>query len=246
MNTMNKLNKEQLTKVLNANFKLAKKADKDLADSISYTAKQYKEDATKVTKKDLLDLLKDVAKTLGDAFITPEVTPVAEHLKKSSSKKAEASKETTEEVKKPVKKSSPKKSDKKVLTSASAKAVEMLVTFPEEVSVGDEKYSRADDIKSMDDLYKALEAGEEIVFAFWWTKRHLKQFDYFMGWLGQPKSFDNDLDLATAMYVSDEKKVAYQISMYTEAVYTILPTDFEEVDGVRVAGGIEYQIYRKK
>ena len=33
--------------------------------------------------------------------------------------------------------------------------------------------------------------------------------------------------------------------MYTEAIYTILPTDFEEVDGLRMAGGIEYQLYRK-
>lgn len=118
--------------------------------------------------------------------------------------------------------------------------------FPKEISVGDDTYELAEDIKTFDDLYDALEKDEDIVFAYYWTKRHLKQFDYFMGWLGQPKSFDNDLDLATAMYVSDEKKVAYQISMYTEAVYTILPTDFEEVDGVRVAGGIEYQIYRKK
>ena len=89
-----------------------------------------------------------------------------------------------------------------------------------------------------------MNKDEEIVFAYYWTKRHLKQFSYFGGWLGQPKSFDNDLDLATAIYVSDEKKVSYQVSMYTEAIYTILPTDFEETDGVRVAGGIEYQIYR--
>lgn len=246
MNTMNKLNKAQLTKVLNANFQLAKKADKDLADSISYTAKKYKEDATKVTKKDLLDLLKDVAKTLGDAFITPEVTPVAEHLKKSSSKKDEASEETTEEVKKPVKKSAPKKSDKKVLTSASAKAVEMLVTFPEEVSVGDEKYSRADDIKSMDDLYKELESGEEIVFAFWWTNRHLKQFSYYQ-YVEQPKDFPDDLDLATCIYVSEERKICFNISLYTEAPYTILPEDLEaDQNGIRYTNGMEFQIYRKK
>ena len=116
--------------------------------------------------------------------------------------------------------------------------------FPKTIEVGDAKYELAEDIKTLEDLYEALNKDEEIVFAYYWTKRHLKQFDYFMGWLGQPKSFDNDLDLATAIYVSDEKKVSYQVSMYTEAVYTILPTDFEEVDGVRVAGGIEFQIYR--
>ena len=128
--------------------------------------------------------------------------------------------------------------------SENQKTVQMAKAFPKTLTVGDTTYELAEDIKTLDDLYEALNKDEEIVFAYYWTKRHLKQFSYFGGWLGQPKSFDNDLDLATAMYVSDEKKVSYQISMYTEAVYTILPTDFEEVDGVRVAGGIEYQIYR--
>ena len=97
----------------------------------------------------------------------------------------------------------------------------------------------------MDDLYNAISNDEDIMFAYYWTKRHLKQFTYFGGWVGQPKSFDNDLDLATAIYISDEKKVAYQVSNYTEAIYTIIPTDLEVADdGIRYAGGIEFQIYR--
>ena len=128
--------------------------------------------------------------------------------------------------------------------TSSGKAVQLASAFPKTLEVGDSKYELAEDIKTLDDLYEALNKDEEIVFAYYWTKRHLKQFPYFGGWLGQPKSFDHDLDLATAIYVSDEKKVSYQVSMYTEAIYTILPTDFEVEDGVRIAGGIEYQIYR--
>lgn len=143
------------------------------------------------------------------------------------------------------KKEAPKKDGVTALEgSENQKTVQMAKAFPKTLTVGDTTYELAEDIKTLEDLYNALNKDEEIVFAYYWTKRHLKQFPYFGGWLGQPKSFDNDLDLATAMYVSDEKKVSYQISMYTEAVYTILPTDFEEVDGVRIAGGIEYQIYR--
>lgn len=188
------------------------------------------------------------------------VSKKQETKEESSSKESGESEKTAEETQGVDEKKAPKKSlggKKKPATKKegvtvlntdadtnSEKAVQLAKAFPKTLEVGDSKYELAEDIKTLDDLYEALNKDEEIVFAYYWTKRHLKQFPYFGGWLGQPKSFDNDLDLATAMYVSDEKKVSYQISMYTEAVYTILPTDFEEVDGVRVAGGIEYQIYR--
>ena len=278
MKITSKTTKQELANVLGANAKVVKEQDKNLYDQMAYTSDMMKKDEKKVTRRDLVDLVKDVMKALGDKFIepalaqetpAPAVHPQAENavkkLTKGVSKKQEmkpakeepAKDKSTEEQgaekapKKSLGKKSTTKKSKEGVTdlepaTSSDKAVQLAKMFPKEISVGDDTYELAEDIKNFDDLYNALEKDEEIVFAYYWTKRHLKQFPYFMGWLGQPKSFDNDLDLATAMYVSDEKKVAYQISMYTEAVYTILPTDFEEVDGVRVAGGIEYQIYRKK
>ena len=282
MKITTKTTKEQLKSFLGANAKAVKAQDKDLFDQIAYADKMAKKDDSKVTRKDLVDLVKSVIALLGDKCVEPALaqekapaTPQAENsvkkLAKGVSKKQETKEETSseesgesektaeetqgaEEKKAPKKslgkKSTTKKSKEGVTdlepATSSDKAVQLAKMFPKEISVGDDTYELAEDIKTFDDLYDALEKDEDIVFAYYWTKRHLKQFDYFMGWLGQPKSFDNDLDLATAMYVSDDKKVAYQISMYTEAVYTILPTDFDEVDGVRVAGGIEYQIYRKK
>ena len=285
MKITTKTTKEQLKSFLGANAKAVKTADKDLFDQIAYADKMAKKDDSKVTRKDLVDLVKSVITLLGDKCVEPALaqekapaTPQAENsvkkLAKGVSKKQETKEETsskesgesektaeeTQEApakeekvdKKSAKKSlggkkAPKKDGVTALEgSENQKTVQMAKAFPKTLEVGDSKYELAEDIKTLDDLYEALNKDEEIVFAYYWTKRHLKQFPYFGGWLGQPKSFDNDLDLATAMYVSDEKKVSYQISMYTEAVYTILPTDFEEVDGVRVAGGIEYQIYRKK
>ena len=277
MKITSKTTKKELAEILGANAKVVKAQDKNLYDQVAYTSNMMKKDEKKVTRRDLVDLVKDVMKSLGDKFVepalaqetpAPAVQPQAENavkkLTKGVSKKQEmkpvkepAKEESKEEQgaekapKKSLGKKSTTKKSKEGVTdlepaTSSDKAVQLAKMFPKEISVGDDTYELAEDIKTFDDLYDALEKDEDIVFAYYWTKRHLKQFDYFMGWLGQPKSFDNDLDLATAMYVSDEKKVAYQISMYTEAVYTILPTDFEEVDGVRVAGGIEYQIYRKK
>lgn len=280
MKITTKTTKEQLKSFLGANAKSVKTADKDLFDQIAYADKMAKKDDSKVTRKDLVDLVKSVIALLGDKCVEPALaqekapaTPQAENsvkkLAKGVSKKQETkedtsseesgeSEKTAEETQGAEEKKAPKKSlsgKKKPATkkegvtdleptTSSDKAVQLAKMFPKTIEVGDAKYELAEDIKTLEDLYEALNKDEEIVFAYYWTKRHLKQFDYFMGWLGQPKSFDNDLDLATAIYVSDEKKVSYQVSMYTEAVYTILPTDFEEVDGVRVAGGIEFQIYR--
>ena len=281
MKITTKTTKEQLKSFLGANAKAVKTADKDLFDQIAYADKMAKKDDSKVTRKDLVDLVKSVIALLGDKCVEPAgsqerspATPQAENsvkkLAKGVSKKQETKEETSSEESgesentaeetqgADEKKEAPKKSlggKKKPATKKegvtvlntdadSEKAVQLAKAFPKTLEVGDSKYELAEDIKTLDDLYEALNKDEEIVFAYYWTKRHLKQFSYFGGWLGQPKSFDNDLDLATAIYVSDEKKVSYQVSMYTEAIYTILPTDFEETDGVRVAGGIEYQIYR--
>lgn len=291
MKITTKTTKQELKNILGANMKAVKEQDKDLFDRIAYADKVSKTDDSKVTRKDLVDLVKEVMKVLGDKIVEPalaqetpaEKTPVepqaensVKKLSKGVSKKqksmeesvpekvesektAEETQETpaTEEkvekvdTKKSAKKSSgakksaPKKDGVIALEgSENQKTIQMAKQFPQTIEVGDSKYELATDIKTMDDLYDALGRDEEIVFAYYWTKRHLKQFNYFGQLLGQPKSFDNDLDLCTSIYVSDEKKVAYQVSMYTEAFYTVLPEHFEEEDGVRVAGGIEFQIYR--
>lgn len=282
MKITTKTTKQELKNFLGANAKAVKSKDKTLFDRIVYADKMAKKDDSKVSRKDLADLVKEVIALLGKAVVEPALAqetpasaePKAENsvkkLAKGVSKKQEAKEESSDsdeevaeaqeeaktekkvDTKKSAKKSlggkkkeSPKKDGVTVLEgSENQKTVQMAKMFPQTLTVGDNKYELAEDIKTMEDLYKSYENDEEIVFAYYWTKRHLKQFPYFGGWLGQPKSFDNDLDLATAIHVSDEYKVCYQVSMYTEAVYTILPTDFENEDGVRVAGGIEYQIYR--
>lgn len=254
-----KTTKEQLKEFLNEVFPKVK--DENLAERIAYALAA---EADKVTRKDLVDLVKEFNKLVTGPVAEAPVEPTAENsvkkLSKGVSKKQEIevpdeskSEETAEdseeapekEAKKKLggKKNTPKKDGVKS-TETSKKSVQMATMFPKILEVGDSKYELAEDIKTLDDLYKALGNDEEIVFAYYWSKRHLRQFPYFAGVLGQPKSFDNDLDLATAIYVSDEKKVAYSVSMYTEAVYCTLPTDLEEEEGIRLSAGIEYQIYR--
>lgn len=264
-----KTTKDELTKYLGENVAEVKKRDKNLFDRIAYADKMYKKDQTKVTRKDLVDLVKDVMALLATSaapapkLATENQLKKSSTLKKGSAKKAEAKQEenTTEQAEETskvaqkeeakvdkksanktggAKKNTTKKSDDAVLAKKEAKVV-----MPETLELDGSKYECAHDIKSMEDLYKALEAEEVIVFAYSWTKTLLKQFRYFNGILPAPKEFPLDLDVATCIYVSDEYVVAYAVSQYTEAPYSILPDDFEEVEGIRYGSGIEYQIYRQ-
>ena len=264
-----KTTKQELANVLGANASLVKTTDKGLFDRLSYASKMFKKDETKVTKKDLADLVRATIKSLGDKFIEPvlaeepKAEPKAENstkvLKSNSSTKKKAvastpkeeSAEKTEpkkEEKKPVKKSSKKESGvSSVLNSeeeVASKAVLLAEVFRDEFELDGQKYKIARDIANMGQLHDALENDESLVFAMYWTARHLKQFNYSNGAVVAPKEFPMDLDLSTCIYVSDECKVAYAISMYTEACYMFSPDDIEESKGIRFCNGVEFQIYR--
>ena len=66
-----KTTKQELANVLGANSSLVKKSDKELFDRLNYASKMFKKDETKVTKKDLADLVRATIKSLGDKFIEP-------------------------------------------------------------------------------------------------------------------------------------------------------------------------------
>ena len=280
-----KTTKMELANVLGANASLVKTADKELFDRLAYASKMFKKDETKVTKKDLADLVRATIKSLGDKFIEPalaeekveehktaekteEVEKAENSVKKLGKKKSNKTEEKTKEVesepsedaeetaKEEPKKSAPKKdtkkgdSKKKLTKKEESKNEAELIAemeFPKELEVDGVKYELASDIKNMEDLYNAVneEDAPAIVFAFHWTKEQIKVFNYFGGQLPTPKSFPNDLDLATCIWASDSHVVAYAISMYTEANYCVLPEDFEEEDGVRYCQGIDYQLYRE-
>lgn len=262
MNTdVKKMNKAELAKVLNLNFGEVKKTNKSLADRIVYTAKSYKADEKSVTKKDLLDLVNEVSESLGDKLLleapaekseTPKVESQTKKLKAKSSKKDEGQKpeaeleEEPEEEKKPAgKKSTNKDSSKK--SAVNPRELVLAETFSDTITLDDgSQYEIAHDIKSMADLMKSYDNDETVVFAMYWTKRHLNQFGYFHGDFETPKDgFPLDLDLASCIYVSEDGVVSYATSLYTEACYMFFPKDFEEVDGIRFSGGVEFQIYRK-
>ena len=177
---------------------------------------------------------KPAAKKADEKSETPK-TPKKESTK-SEKPKAETPKKDT--------KKDTKKSVSEVL--ASRNGVVLLEQFPDTIEFDGNEYEKAEDITSMKKLHKAIEGQRDIVVAFYFPRRNLKQFGYFNNIMGKITEFKNDLDFCQPLYVSEEDKVAYLISLYTEAVFYILPEDFTPVDGVKIAGAIEFEIYEAK
>lgn len=270
---------ETLKQVLRDNFTAIKAVGTDDAKTLASTIKYASDHEDKTTRKDLVDMVKETMKLLGEKFVEP--MPVAAETKTETSgetqkkgKKSPAQPKAENSVKKPVgkkttkvedsdesdeeevaepktetkAKKSAKKSGKKsdavsVLegSDVNEKALLLAKKFPETLEIDGDKYTIDHEVSKVEDL-----ADGEFEFAFYWTKRHLKQFPYFNDWLGHPKSFKDDLDTAQLIYVSDDGKVAYCVSDATEGIYTILAEDMEESDGLRFSAGIEFQIYRKE
>src|SRR5574344_1875958 len=98
MKITTKTTKEQLVKALGDNAVAIKKANADLYQQMEYSSKMMKKDPAKVTKADLVAMVKEAIKTLGDAFKEPVLTPatvgaensIKKTLKKGAPKKSEA------------------------------------------------------------------------------------------------------------------------------------------------------------
>lgn len=248
---------EQLKNFLNANYKGVESADKALAESIAYAAKQMNKDPKSVKKSDLADLARQTIKLLGDKVVEA-VTPqpklvVAENstkpqggklkagAKKSDPKPEEPKKEPEKQPapKEEPKKEEPKKPKPEVMVSATAD------TFPKEIPADGGKLVLAEDILTYEAFKEACANREQFMFAFYWTKKYIKQFQYGSGYIPAPKEgFALDLDLASPIYFGEVNDVAYCASAQTDVLYQVMPEAFDVYDGVRYNMGIECQLYR--
>lgn len=219
----------ELTGFITENLEFVKTHSEELYNDILETNKKAKE--KKLTKKELVALATLVSNLIE---IETKKEKVANSVKpkggKNASKKEEAVKESANE--------SVRKVQEQELVLAKV--------FPTEVVVEGDTYKIATDIDSMSDLKKAFDKGSEIVIAMLWTKRHLRQFPYGIPELhGDVNEFPNDLDLAQAIYMSDDLKVMYAVSVYTDNCSTFLAKDIPQFEGLRFSNGMEFQIYIK-
>lgn len=248
--TTAKMNKEQMVKFLDEHFKEV--TDKNLQERITYTANAWKKSPDSVKITDLRPLVKEVEALLPQEESKPAPANSAKKTLKKSTKQEEPKTEETapkEEKKAPAKKTVTKKSEKKsaVKSSDTVKGIDIADNFSEIIETEIGTLEKAQDIKTFADLRNALASEQEIYFAVYWSKRLINQFGYSnIDSIKSPKSFANDLDLVSCIYIGDEDTVAVGISAYTDAPYTFQPKDLiiDEESGLRYVNGAEFELYR--
>lgn len=259
--TTAKMNKEQMVQFLDQHFNEV--TDKNLQDRIVYTANAWKKSPDSVKLSDLRPLVKEVEAILPKEESKPapanstkktlrksskKEEPVAEKTATAEEKKAPVKKEEKKEA--PAKKTAPKKPEKKPAVQKSEQkgtAFDLADTFADTIQTEIGTLEKAQDIKTFADLRKALANEEEIYFAVYWTPRLLKQFGYSpIDSIKCPKSFANDLDLVSCIYIGDEDTIAVGISAYTDAPYNFQPKDLivDEESGLRYVNSAEFELYR--
>jgi predicted peroxiredoxin len=160
--------------------------------------------------------------------------------------------ETSTKVLKKVDKKEDKKDTKKLHKNKdnkiTLKVKEVPQIFPphfENKEIG--KFQLRSDIKSIKDLYKEIEDGKELYICTYWNKTDLKKYTYDPLSINKEDipEFELDLDIMSIMFCSEEGKVVYGVSLYTEVNSAFLPHGFktDEKTGCRYTNGMEYQVY---
>lgn len=251
--------------------------EENLLSRINYTINGVEKNEAGVPKSDLYDLAKEIM-----SFIAPAPQPVAVENspkpKLGKKKVAEPVAETTDEAdeeeteaeteevapapaEKKTKKVTPKKEKaepaKVIATEGlTKKDLPMARIFPKEIdheSLG-KLIACPDKYHSIKEVREAIEGDKNLIFACYWTKRHIKEFAYSQSYeVPVPKGgFPHDLDTLQALYVCEGIDRIYALSTYTEAMFRfveedLVPTECEANDGskfmMRYSAGLEFEIY---
>ena len=251
--------------------------EENLLSRINYTINGVEKNEADVPKSDLYDLAKEIM-----SFIAPAPQPVAVENspkpKLGKKKVAEPVAETTDEAdeeeteaeteevapapaEKKTKKVTPKKEKaepaKVIATEGlTKKDLPMARIFPKEIdheSLG-KLVACPDKYHSIKEVKEAIEADKNLIFACYWTNRHIKEFSYAKSYeVPVPKGgFPHDLDTLQALYVCEGIDRIYALSTYTEAMFRfveedLVPTECEANDGskfmMRYSAGLEFEIY---
>lgn len=269
-----KTNKAGLMSYLSDSLK--KVTDSNLKQRMEYTIKKANKDLEGTAKSDLYDLAKEVMALLSApeapklAVVENSTKPklgkkskkVEEPIEQQEAEDAEEEEETPAPApktgkKKPVSKSKDKKKAEVETTSGVTKRdIPLAKFFPKEIdheSLG-HLVAAPDRYDTMDEIRKAFEEGKTLIFACYWTKRHIREFAYAATReVPVPKGgFPYDLDTLQALYVCEGIDRIYALSTYTEAMFRfdsedLVPVECETNDGekfmMRYSAGLEYEIY---
>ena len=229
---------------------------KEIQDAIAATPAPV-ENSPKLKAPKMGDkkLDKKVAEVLAEDEADEAEEEPEEEIEETPQKKAPA-KEKTSEKKSTAKKPAVKKPAVETTEGLTTKELPLAKIFPKEIdheSLG-KLIACPDKYYTVQEIREALDADKTLIFAAYWTKRHIKEYSYAQAYeVPVPKQgFPYDLDTLQALYVCEGIDRIYALSTYTEAMFRIssedlVPTDCEGNDGskfkMRYSAGMEFEIY---
>ena len=248
--------------------------EENLLSRINYTLSGVEKNEADVRKSDLYDLAKEIMGFIAPApkLVAVENSPKPKLGKKKSADTTEGTTEEEKETKAeteevaPAPKKNPKKVSSKKKKEEPAKVIAtdgltkkdlpMARIFPKEIdheSLG-KLVACPDKYHTIQEVREAIEGDKNLIFACYWTKRHIKEFAYGQTYeVPVPKGgFPYDLDTLQALYVCEGIDRIYALSTYTEAMFRfveedLVPTECEANDGskfmMRYSAGLEFEIY---
>lgn len=258
--------KEDLLDNIMEGYKVLKEtpeSNKSLIQRIVYTWKQYEKDASQVPKDILTQLSEDVATAVSKIGIkTPAPVETSPKPKLSSKGKAEETKTPaptpTKEEKSSTKGVKPtiKKKGVETTPDLNVEQIPLATIFPETLENEDFGTLTAcpDVYQTMEEIADAINDGKTLIFATYWTTRHIKKDEYAkVNEVPVPKNgFPNDLDLLQVVYVCTGIPRLYAISAITEAIFYFTDEDLARLPvkapngdefTMRYSNGLEFEIY---
>lgn len=229
--------------------------EENLASRIQYTLKGVEKNEAEVSKSDLYDLAKEIM-----GFIAPAPQPVAMENspkpKLGKKKSAEPVEEAETEVEADEEETEEEAPAVETTDGLTKKDLPMARIFPKEIdheSLG-KLVACPDKYHTVKEIREAIDSDKNLIFACYWTKRHIKEFAYGQTYeVPVPKGgFPYDLDTLQALYVCEGIDRIYALSTYTEAMFRfmeedLVPTECEANDGskfmMRYSAGLEFEIY---
>lgn len=233
-------------------YSLAKEIEAAIAATPAPVENSPKLKAPKIGDK---KLDKKVAEVLAEDEAAEVEEEPEEEIEETPKKKAPA-KEKISEKKSTAKKPAVKKPMVETTEGLTTKELPLAKIFPKEIdheSLG-KLIACPDKYHTVQEIREALDADKTLIFAAYWTKRHIKEYSYAQAYeVPVPKQgFPYDLDTLQALYVCEGIDRIYALSTYTEAMFRIssedlVPTDCEGNDGskfkMRYSAGMEFEIY---
>ena len=209
-----------------------------------YLANLFEQKAEEILAKEKAPKTKKVSKKVAEKSEVKEPKKKTIKAKAEKVEKVESSEksQSTEKPKKVVKKAEkpakeqaekPKKTTKAKAEAVEQEAKEQEIRPLESIKIAKTEYIKCENVKTYDDLVKAIENEEEVFVAFDISNVDAKEYESIFH-VPFEKSMKEGFDICTPIFVGEKNPRIVFASIYSEALWDLFPDEFELLSAVLI------------